>query len=730
MKFDIKIETKPDGTGWTVELSGDGQLLETHDLTRLKVGNLILPVPPDANRVALPANYTDLWTNNNQSATLFRNLFARLAQGGQVEATGLYLFACLLGPEAWKIIQSKQKPDELLEVRLNIADPDLARLPWEMIRYESQFLLSDKLVNMYRSVPGRAEMAAAPLPAVELPLRILFVIAAELDDPEVNAATEYLSLLRRLQENEGFPLEIKLLSTLNGPQAATFDAMQRAIKLFEPHVLHLVAHGGQDTGRSYLQFPVENRTEDGRRDAANLEGALAGVGLRAVVLNACYSGQTPTGPGTNGSSNPGLSQQNEAVAVRSSIAARLVEAGIPFVVGMNGRVSDQVCRLFAREFYVSLVEGASVPEACARGRRAGLAGQYQAEQKTDWALPVLFMGQTGQERLELTGKERVRSLHQLARDVIPPRRPDFCDRLSFLEDFQALLVPGKLKQPSLALYTTGPDGRGLGKTRLLEEMGSLAVRAGHFACLIPAEEKVDFRGYLTRTVALNIEQVAERWFPTALFSLRQLDLTIKALSNQIVGSEFDPELTEAIKNMLKRGADEQIERRALVAALCKDLVDLADKVGKDKLVVLLFDDAHAIGTALPYFYNTLLEKGLYSVSDRVRFVFAFDNAPTERPQAAQDLFLYAQQSQWINLQPVTPFPPLEEALAYRQFMLRHEPPLVDVGTNNQMVYLFRRRVKGRPGNLISLEMEDEWIPYLRETEALALANDRDLLIDE
>ena len=386
--------------------------------------------------------------------------------------------------------------------------------------------------------------------------------------------------------------------------------------------------------------------------------------------------------------------------------------------------ADQVCRLFAREFYVSLSEGHSVPEACARGRWAGLAGQYQAAQKIDWALPVLFMPENGLDRLEITGQNQVRDLPQLAREIIPPRRPDFCDRLAFLQDFQSLLIPGKSKQPALALYTVGQEGRGLGKTRLLEEMGSAAVRAGHFACVIPAEEKVDFRGYLTRTVALNIEQAAEHWFPNAPFSLRQLDLTLKALSTTPIGSNLEG-LAESVKTLLKRGADDQIERRALVAAFCQDLVDLANRVGPDKLVVLLFDDTHAIGTALPYFQELLLEKGLYTVNERVRVVFAFDSTPPDRRDAAQSLFLYAQESRWINLLQVTPFLETEEALAYRQYVLHREPPLVDIGTRNELFLLFQRQVKGIPSNLMS--MEKELIPFLLQIEALARANDRDLL---
>lgn len=728
MKLDVKILARPDIPGWKVELWGKGQLIGEHQLGQLRVGTLVLPVPPPENRVELPPNAPDLWNNPNQAASLFRSILARVSQGGQVETAGLYLFACLLGPQLWQKVLAHLPAEESLELRLAIDDPDLARLPWEMARFEKQFLLADKQVNIYRATSLRAA-ASGPL-TVELPLRVLFVIAAALDDPEVNAASEYLSLLRRLQENEGLPFEIRLLSTLNGPTAATFDAIQQAIKAFQPHVLHLVAHGGVDVGRTYLQFPVENKDEDGRRDAANLEKALTGTGLRAVVLNACYSGQAPTAPSSNGKSNPGLGQEEliaQTQTVRSSIAARLVEGGIPFVVGMNGRVSDQVCRLFAREFYVSLAEGQSVPEACANGRRAGLVGQYQAEQKIDWALPVLFVPQDGPDRLELTGQERVRNLNELAREVIPPRRPDFCDRLSFLQYFQSLLVPGRPKQSALALHTAGPEGRGLGKTRLLEEMGSAAVKAGHFACLVPAEEKTDFRGYLTRTLALNIEQAAERWFSEDPFSLKQLDLTLRALNTLPVGSNLDPELTDQVKNLLKRGADDVIERRALVAALCQDLVELAKRLGPDKLVVLLFDDAHAIGTALPYFHDTLLEKGLYNVSERVRVVFAFDSFPPDRRDAAQNLLLYAQQSQWINLLQVTPFQEKEEALAYRQFVLHQEPPLVEVGTRNELFLLFQSQVKGRPGNLLTIENSRDLLKFLVQIQALSEADDRSLL---
>ncbi len=728
MKFDLKIVNKPDSTGWNVELRDEKQQqVGGHQLNQLRAGTLLLPVPPPENQVTLPAGYTDLWTDTTKSASLFRSIFARVSQGDQVQAAALYLFACLFGPKLWQTVQGLVGANDPIDLRLDIADPDLARFPWEMVRSEMQYLLANKAINIYRITPVGTPSATAL--KVDLPLRVLFVIAAAINDPEINAASEYLGLLRRMQETEGLPIEVRLISTLNGPAAATFEAMQKAIASFKPHVLHLVAHGGVNAGTSYLMFPVENKGEDGKRDGTNLEQALTGVGLQAVVLNACYSGQSPSAPGTNGASNPGLNPQADGMAqtqtARSSIAARLVAAGIPFVVGMNGRVADQVCRLFAREFYASLAEGQSVPEACAKGRRAGLAGQYQAEQKIDWALPVLFMPPDGQETLQLKGQDEVRNLQQLARQVIPPRRPDFCDRLSFLQSFQNLLVPGKPKQPALAIYTSGADGRGLGKTRLLEEMGSMAVKAGHFACIIPAVEKVDFRGYVTRTVAPDIEQAAELWFPDNSFSLTQLDLTLDALSQQPVGSKFDPALSDAVKNLLKRGVDEQLERRALIAGLCQDLLTLANKMGPDKLVVLLFDDAHALGTALPYFHDTLLEKGIYNVSDRVRAVFAFDSAPTDRQDAAQNLFLYAQQSQWINLLPLTPFPALEEALAYKQFVLHRNPSLVDIGTRDELYLLFQRQVQGKPGNLIN--MEKDLIPFLIQIQALAEAKDADLL---
>ncbi len=729
MKFDLKLGANPVSEGWSVELWAEKEknLIGGHELGQVRVANWLIPVPPLVHQVALPAPYEGLWTNAPQQVALFRGLFARVSQPGQVEAAGRYLFACLLGQDLWEKVQKLTPPDQTLELRLHLDDPDLARLPWEAVRSNSYFLLSDKQINIYRIVAQRPTIAKAE-DVLKLPLRILFVIAAGLDDPEINAASEYLSLLKRLQESESLPLEIRLLSTLNGVQAVTFENMKQTIATFKPHVLHLVAHGGSDAGRAYLEFPVENRDEEGRYDAGNMEAALAGTGIQAVVLNACFSGQAPTAPGTNGKANPGLAQVEELAAqtqlVRSSIAARLVEAGIPFVVGMNGRVSDRVCRLFAREFYVGLVQGQSVPDACARGRRAGLAGDYQAEQKIDWALPVLFLRQDGQENLNIDAA-KIKSISQLLRQNFPPGRPDFCDRLNYLQAFQALLLPGEVIQPAMALYTSGSEEKGLGKTRLLKEMGSMAVRAGHFACYIPSQYNEGFASFLKTTVAPEIDDAAERWFgPNNEFSLKRLDLIIKAIDDPTSGVN-DPDLPESIKKQLRRGLDERLKRRLLAEALGQDLVNLADMLGPDRVVVLLFDDAHMLGTALPDFQDILLSNGLYPKSERVRIIFAFDNAPPAQVEAAQKLYQFAQTNAWINLLRVTPFSREEEVLAYRQYVLRRNPPLVDVGAKDELVKLFRRKVKGRPGNLLLTEQDE--IPYLLETEALALADDNELL---
>lgn len=158
-------------------------------------------------------------------------------------------------------------------------------------------------------------------------------------------------------------------------EAATTAALRRALLTETFHVLHYMGHGGfeEQTGRGVLLFEDAQGDPDpvtGQALATILQGVSA---LRLVFLNACDTART--------SRKAGLDPF-------AGVATALVMGGLPAVVAMQFRISDQAAIAFSQEFYPRLAAGDPVDAAVAEGRMA----IYLADTESlEWATPVLFM---------------------------------------------------------------------------------------------------------------------------------------------------------------------------------------------------------------------------------------------------------------------------------------------------------------------------------------------------
>jgi CHAT domain-containing protein len=90
--------------------------------------------------------------------------------------------------------------------------------------------------------------------------------------------------------------------------------------------------------------------------------------LRLVVLSACEGAREAAREGV------------------SSTAAKLVELGVPAVIGMEYPVSDGAAIEFSRVLYEGLVHGLPVDTAVAWARRTLYLGR-----SFDWITPIVFM---------------------------------------------------------------------------------------------------------------------------------------------------------------------------------------------------------------------------------------------------------------------------------------------------------------------------------------------------
>ncbi len=69
-------------------------------------------------------------------------------------------------------------------------------------------------------------------------------------------------------------------------------------------------------------------------------------------------------------------------------AAGLMLAGLPAVVAMQHRISDQAAILFTEAFYTTLARGAGIEEAVIEGR---MAIHLQDRRSLEWITPALFL---------------------------------------------------------------------------------------------------------------------------------------------------------------------------------------------------------------------------------------------------------------------------------------------------------------------------------------------------
>jgi len=226
--------------------------------------------------------------------------------------------------------------------------------------------LGESGVDEYRAL--RDAVAAAVAAGHEVTLRVLTGEPAILDDPGTDPAV--------VQPLPGVPGDLR--------------ALQSAVGEFDPHVLHVFAHGvaEEGSGKKWLEFGLRSDWESDATTGSlqlheeQLANLLQARSTWLVVLNCCNGGRAvETGP----------------------LARRLVEvAQVAAVIGMVAPIEPSDATIFTRGFYPGLFEAvqalldesaASIdwadllvkPRCDLRDANGGLADNVRS-----WALPVVY----------------------------------------------------------------------------------------------------------------------------------------------------------------------------------------------------------------------------------------------------------------------------------------------------------------------------------------------------
>ncbi|MFN3981447.1 MAG: CHAT domain-containing protein [Caldilinea sp.] len=255
--------------------------------------------------------------------------------------------------------------DQGLRLKLRILAPELLTVPWEFL-FDTR---SREFIALSRHTPVMRYLELLlPDPdfAVTPPLRILGVVAAPNDLPPLDVARERRLLEQALRKQlDNGQIDLVWL------ERATWRDLQDALQQGPWHILHYSGHAFFDARVGEGALVMTDETDAAWLLSATQLGRLLADhrSLRLTVLNACEGAR------------------GDEQSPFSSVAATLVQSGLPAAVAMQYAISDAAAAAFADQFYGALADRLPVDAAVSEGRKAvDLAAPGTAE----WGTPVLF----------------------------------------------------------------------------------------------------------------------------------------------------------------------------------------------------------------------------------------------------------------------------------------------------------------------------------------------------
>jgi hypothetical protein len=347
--FDLLIERAGQGYRAQVLNSPAGQATSEFVLpfSDLELENCLLRLGRPA-RTVRRLESTEMATAKSFGAALFNAVFS-----GDVRA-------CLRSS-----VDEAKRDNAGIRVRLRLADPALADLPWEFLYVQSvnRFLalsVQTPLIR-YMDLPEVLQ----PI-AVTPPIRVLVMISSPTDYPSLDVEAEW----QRLNDALGDLIKAGTLS-LERMEEATLTALQRRLRRSQYHIFHFIGHGEFDQTLQEGVLLLEREKQRGHRVGSQYLGMLLHdhESLRIAVLNACEGARSSKHDPFAGS------------------AQTLVQQGIPAVIAMQFEIADDVAQTFAHELYGALADGYPIDAAVTEARKAIFAMGREVE----WATPVLYL---------------------------------------------------------------------------------------------------------------------------------------------------------------------------------------------------------------------------------------------------------------------------------------------------------------------------------------------------
>ena len=291
-----------------------------------------------------------------------------------------------------------------LRLRLEIRDPELISLPWEIMQRQagSRALSLKRKILFSRTSSDVDSLEVRPL---DRALRILLVLGKDSPNQAEGRSTarqlkldhEAVLLKEILEKNSHLnlrPTARRQVDMLIEPDATE---LSNALETGSYNVFFYAGHGmpGPDGGLLFLSDTTLSGTE--------LSQVLLRAKVRLAVFNTCWGAQP---------------EESRARSLpRSSLAEVLLHHGLPAVVAMRDSIADEEAVSFIQAFAQALAERKAVDEAVAIARQH-LLTLYHFTQPA-WTLPVLYMHPDFDGKL-LLSEETTQINHHTA--IRPPTR--------------------------------------------------------------------------------------------------------------------------------------------------------------------------------------------------------------------------------------------------------------------------------------------------------------------
>jgi hypothetical protein len=266
-----------------------------------------------------------------------------------------------------------------LRLRLEIRDPNLIPLPWEIMQGQPgtpSISLSPQILFSRTT----SDVESLQLSTCDVGLNVLLVLGKDIDSHsgftaklKLEKEASALSRILQSQPDLGLPSSVSpdlvpcQVDSLVQPSRAE---LLNALRTEKYNVLFYAGHGNTapDGGLLYLSTEASiNGTE--------LAQALVGGRVKLAVLNACWGAQPDE-------------EQQKAIP-RSSLAEVLIHHGVPAVLGMRDSIADEEALSFIQTFAQALRERMPIDRSVAVARQQ-LLTLYKFNQPA-WTLPVLYM---------------------------------------------------------------------------------------------------------------------------------------------------------------------------------------------------------------------------------------------------------------------------------------------------------------------------------------------------